>query len=147
MAPLGIRSRSLAVGVGRLNHRTVITTNSRLATKLGFLSVALPPPAPSTKLDLLSLPLLPPHWFSTKCSYGIAHSTPTEVPPPPPTDPHTCISRESHPFLRVCPYTPAPPFPDPQSLPFCKSQLMSTIHNLMISHIIYTGHFRGSESE
>ena len=36
--------------------------------KLSVVSVVLP--SPPSKLGLLSLPLLPPHWFSTKCSHG-----------------------------------------------------------------------------
>ena len=60
-----------AVGVGRLNHLATFhgpMTNSRQPTKLSVLSVALP--SPTSKLDLLSLALLLPHWFSTKCSHG-----------------------------------------------------------------------------
>ena len=119
--------------VGRLNHHAIIyrrMANSRVPTKLGVLSVV--PPSVSTKLGLLSLLLLPRHWFSTKYSHGSPFHSHRGFPSPP-RDPHTGSSRRSHPFLTVCPHTPAPPSPHHQSLPFCKSQLTSPIHNLMIS--------------
>ena len=65
MASLGIRTRASAVGAGRLNHHAIIychMENSRQARKIGVLSVTLDPH--------LSLPLLLPHWFSTKHSHG-----------------------------------------------------------------------------
>ena len=142
-----IRARTSAVVVGRLNHHAIIyrrMANSRVPTKLGVLSVV--PSSVSTKLGLLSLSLLPRHWFSTKYSHGSPFHSHRGFPSPP-RDPHTGSSRRSHPFLTVCPHTPAPPSPHHQSLPFCKSQLTSPIHNLMISSIICTGHFRGSETE
>ena len=139
------------MGARRRNHYHYAViycrmANSRQATKLSILSVA-PPPLPSlppTKSGLLSLSPLPPHWFSTKCSHGSPFHSPTGSPYL--IDPHTGISRESHPSSTVRPHTSAPPFPHPQSLPFCKSQLASPIHNLMISPIICTGHFLGSKT-
>ena len=55
----------------RLNYLTIfygLMINSRQPIKLSVLSVVLP--SPPSKLGLLSVPLLLPHWFSTKCSHG-----------------------------------------------------------------------------
>ena len=97
------------------------------------------------KLGLLSVLLLPPHWFSIKCFHGGPFHSHRGSPPP--TDPHTDISSESHLFLTVCPHTPALPFPHLQSLLFYKSQMVSPIHNLMMNPIICTAQFRGSKTE
>ena len=50
----------------------------------------------------------------------------------PPTDPHTGSKRDSHPSSTVCYYTPVPLFSYPQPPPFCKNQLTSSSHNIMI---------------
>ena len=120
-------------------------TNSRQSTELGVLSVVLPPPP---------FPLNQAFYPCLSCARAgfqqnvpmVAHSTLIQAPPPP-TDTHTGISRELHPFSTVCPHTPATRFPQPQCLPFCKNQLTSPIHNLMISPIICTGHFPGSKTK
>ena len=55
----------------RLNYLTIfygLMINSRQPIKLSVLCVVLP--SPPSKLGLLYVPLLPPHWFSTKCSHG-----------------------------------------------------------------------------
>ena len=85
----------------------------------------------------------PPLVFNT-CSHGCPLHPHRGYPSP--TDPHTGISRESHPSSTVCPHTPAPPFPHTKSLPFHKSQLLSTAHNPMISVTISTGPFRSRKT-
>ena len=101
-------------------------------------------PPQATKLGVLSLPLLPSP-RSIKCSHGSPCYSHRGSPPP--TDPQTGISRESHPSSTVCPQTPAPSFPHPQFLPICKGQLTSPTHNLIISPIVCIGHFRGRKTE
>ena len=69
LASPGIWTRASAVAALHFNHYAIIyhsMANSRQPIKLSVLSV----PPPPSKLGLLSLPLLPPHWFSTKCSHG-----------------------------------------------------------------------------
>ena len=117
----GMWARASAVGAGRLNHYAIIHRHmvySRQATKLGILPVPLPSP-PHTKLGLvpLYLCLSCPHTGSQQKVPMATHSTPIQV--------HTSISRELHPSSTVCSHTPAPLFPHPRSLPFCKSQLTS----------------------
>ena len=107
---------------------THLPTNNSSTTKLGVLSLPLPGPPPPpilTKLGLLFSASPAPNWFSIKCSHGSPFYSHRVSPPP--TDLHTSISRESHPSPILCPHTPAPLFPHPQSFPFSKSQLISQV--------------------
>ena len=84
LASPGIGARASAVGARRLNHYAIIyrrMANSRRATKLGVLSVALSP--------ILSFPLNQAFYLCLPCPRigfqqnvpMVAHSTPIKVPP------------------------------------------------------------------
>ena len=115
----------------------LLTIQALLATKLGFLSLALPLLLP-TKLGFLSLPHLPLISFQQNIPM-VAHSAPTEVSHL--QQIHTQALAKNHNLSSiVCLQTPAPPLSHPYFLPFCKSRLTSTTHNLLIPlpHRFYT---------
>ena len=147
-------SRSIRDGIcvcvveaGRLNHRAPIDrhkVNSAEWTRLEFcLWLSFPHVFPLDQAFHLCLSF--PHIGFQQNVSIIAHSTPRGSLPP--TDPHTGISWESHPYSTVSSLTAAPPFLHPQTFPLCNTQLTSSIQNLIISPIICIGHPHGSKTE
>ena len=141
------------MGAGRLNHHAPIhrhKVNSAEWTRLEFylwLSSPTRCPLPNlpTKSGLPPLPLLPGHWFATKCSHvSPFHSQRFSYL----QQIHTQAFEQRIALIlnSLLTYSP-PPFLHPQSLPFCNIQLTSSIQNLIISPLICTGHSHGSKTE
>ena len=111
--------------------------------EIRVLSVALLYPRLPTKSGLPPLPLLPPHWFSTKCSHDSQFYSQRL---PYLQQIHTQALAENRTHLKVSSHTPTPLVLHPQTLPFCNIQLTSSIQNLIISPIICTAHSHGSKT-
>ena len=88
------------VGQPLSHHHSSAYNQALQATRLGFLSLHLPPLP--YQLIVLSVPAFPtPYWFSAECTRGSSFCSCRDSPPP--TDPYTGIRKESQPILNSLP--------------------------------------------
>ena len=126
---MGARTGTSAVGVGRCNHHAIVHGRVGQIKEL---------------TDIFLSPVTAQLVFNT-CSHGCPlHPRRGSSSP---TDPHTGISRESHPSSTVCPHTPAPSTVPTHQIPPIPQESAAIIYTYpVISPTVCTGPFHSSKT-